>query len=86
MTEHEKTIESLLHEERVFNPPKELSEKAYVKSLEEYRKSTDAPSKIPKVSGLKRPKNSSPGSRSGTKCSNTASPTKYSSSGSSTES
>lgn len=37
MTEHEKTIESLLHEERVFNPPKELSEKAYVKSLEEYR-------------------------------------------------
>lgn len=37
MTEHEKTIESLMHEERVFYPPKELSESAYVKSLEEYK-------------------------------------------------
>lgn len=37
MSEHEKTIESLLDEKRVFYPPKELSEKAYIKSLEEYR-------------------------------------------------
>jgi acetyl-CoA synthetase len=37
MTEHEKTIESLLQEKRVFYPPKELSEKAYIKSMEEYR-------------------------------------------------
>lgn len=37
MSEHEKTIESLLNEKRVFYPPKELSDKAYIKSLEEYR-------------------------------------------------
>jgi acetyl-CoA synthetase len=33
----EKTITSMMAEERVFAPPKELSEKAYIKSIEEYR-------------------------------------------------
>lgn len=37
MSEHEKTIESLLEEKRVFHPPQALSEKAYIKSLDEYR-------------------------------------------------
>lgn len=37
MTEHEKTIESLLVEKRVFYPPEELSKQAYVKSLDEYK-------------------------------------------------
>lgn len=31
-------IESVMHENRVFNPPKKLSEHAYVKNLEEYQK------------------------------------------------
>jgi acetyl-CoA synthetase len=35
--EQEKTITSMMAEERVFAPPKELSEKAYIKSIEEYR-------------------------------------------------
>lgn len=33
----EKAIESLLEERRVIHPPKSLSEKAYIKSLDEYR-------------------------------------------------
>lgn len=37
MSEHDKTIESLLHEERVFYPSKEISDKAYIRSLEEYK-------------------------------------------------
>jgi acetyl-CoA synthetase len=32
----ENTIESLLEEKRIFNPPKEFSEEAYIKSLAEY--------------------------------------------------
>ncbi len=35
--EQDKTITSVMAEKRVFNPPKELSEKAYIKSLDEYR-------------------------------------------------
>jgi acetyl-CoA synthetase len=35
--EQEKTITSMMAEERVFAPPKELSERAYIKSIEEYR-------------------------------------------------
>src|SRR4030043_602674 len=31
-------INSMMSEERVFNPPKELSDQAYIKSLDEYRK------------------------------------------------
>ena len=34
----ENTIESLLEEKRIFNPPAEFSKKAYIKSFEEYRK------------------------------------------------
>jgi acetyl-CoA synthetase len=34
----ETTIESLLEEKRVFSPPPEFSKKAYIKSLDEYRK------------------------------------------------
>jgi len=33
----ENTIESLLKEKRIFNPPAEFSKKAYIKSLDEYR-------------------------------------------------
>jgi len=33
-----KTITSMMEEKRVFNPPKEISEKAYVKSLDEYKR------------------------------------------------
>jgi acetyl-CoA synthetase len=33
----ENTIESLLEEKRIFNPPAEFSKKAYIKSLAEYR-------------------------------------------------
>ena len=33
-----KEIDSMMHEERVFYPPKELSEKAYIKSMDEYEK------------------------------------------------
>ena len=33
----QKTLSSMMHEKRVFYPPKELSKKAYVKSLEEYK-------------------------------------------------
>lgn len=36
MEEH-KTITSMMDEKRVFNPPKELSEKAYIRNLIEYR-------------------------------------------------
>ncbi|MDD4876876.1 MAG: acetyl-coenzyme A synthetase N-terminal domain-containing protein, partial [Dehalococcoidales bacterium] len=36
--EEKKTITSMMDEKRVFNPPKELSEKAYIKSLDEYKK------------------------------------------------
>jgi acetyl-CoA synthetase len=43
----QKTLSSMMHEERVFYPPAELSKKAYVKSLEEYkeiyRRSLDDP-------------------------------------------
>ncbi|MEK9685680.1 MAG: acetate--CoA ligase [Methylophilaceae bacterium] len=35
-------IESVMHENRVFNPPKTLSENAYVKNLEEYQQLCDA--------------------------------------------
>ena len=35
-------IESVMHENRVFNPPKVLSENAYVKNLEEYQQLCDA--------------------------------------------
>ena len=34
-------IESVMHENRVFNPPKTLSENAYVKNLEEYQQLCD---------------------------------------------
>ena len=33
----ENTIESLLEEKRIFDPPSEFSKKAYIKSLEEYK-------------------------------------------------
>jgi len=36
--EGKKIITSMMEEKRVFNPPKELKEKAYIKSLEEYKK------------------------------------------------
>ena len=32
-----KTITSMMDERRVFNPPEEVSQKAYIKSLEEYK-------------------------------------------------
>ncbi len=35
--EESKTIISMMEENRVFNPPSELSEKAYIKSLDEYK-------------------------------------------------
>jgi len=35
-------IESVMHENRVFSPPKILSENAYVKNLEEYQQLCDA--------------------------------------------
>ena len=38
MAEDEKIITSMMAEKRVFPPPKELSEQAYIKSMEEYRK------------------------------------------------
>jgi len=34
----DKTIVSMMDEKRIFNPPKELAEKAYVKSFDEYKK------------------------------------------------
>src|SRR4030065_617098 len=34
----QKILSSMMHEERVFYPPEELSRKAYIKSLEEYKK------------------------------------------------
>src|SRR5512136_1123073 len=34
----QKTLSSMMHEKRVFYPPEELSTKAYIKSLEEYKK------------------------------------------------
>jgi acetyl-CoA synthetase len=34
----EKTITSMMEEKRVFNPPKEIRQKAYIKSLDEYKK------------------------------------------------
>jgi acetyl-CoA synthetase len=34
----ENTIESLLHEKRIFDPPIEFSEKAHIKSFDEYKK------------------------------------------------
>jgi acetyl-CoA synthetase len=33
----QKTLSSVMHEKRVFYPPEELSKKAYIKSLEEYK-------------------------------------------------
>jgi acetyl-CoA synthetase len=38
MSKDEKTITSMMEEKRVFYPPKELSQKAYIKSLDEYKK------------------------------------------------
>ena len=38
MPEESKTITSMLDERRVFPPPKEFSKKAYIKSLDEYKK------------------------------------------------
>ena len=35
-------IESVMHENRVFNPPKTLSENAYIRNLEEYQQLCDA--------------------------------------------
>lgn len=37
MTDEKKTIESLMQEQRVFYPPKNVSEIAYIKSLDQYR-------------------------------------------------
>ncbi|MFC2063456.1 AMP-binding protein, partial [Chloroflexota bacterium] len=37
MQDETKTIASVMKEKRVFNPPVELSKKAYIKSLDEYR-------------------------------------------------
>jgi acetyl-CoA synthetase len=45
----EKTIVSMMEEKRVFNPPKELSEKAYVKSFDEYKKLYERSVKTPEV-------------------------------------
>ncbi len=46
----EKIITSMMEEKRVFNPPKELSQSAYIKSFEEYKKiykkSIDDPQKF----------------------------------------
>lgn len=38
MREEPRAISSMMEETRVFRPPKEVSEKAYIKSLDEYRK------------------------------------------------
>ena len=46
------TIESVMHENRVFNPPKKLSEHAYVKNLEEYQQLCMAEAEIMKVIGV----------------------------------
>ena len=35
-------IESVMHENRVFNPPKKLSENAYIKNLKEYQQLCDS--------------------------------------------
>ncbi|MFH0903656.1 MAG: acetate--CoA ligase [Methanobacteriota archaeon] len=43
----ETTIESLLEEKRVFSPPQEFSKKAYIKSLDEYRKIYESSIKDP---------------------------------------
>jgi acetyl-CoA synthetase len=42
-----KTITSMMGEKRVFNPPKEFSEKAYIKSMDEYKKIYQASIKDP---------------------------------------
>jgi acetyl-CoA synthetase len=46
----EKTITSMMEEKRIFNPPKELSQNAYIKSFDEYKKiykkSIDDPQKF----------------------------------------
>ena len=46
----EKGMMSMMDEKRVFSPPRELSQKAYIKSLDEYRKlykeSIDNPDKF----------------------------------------
>ena len=34
----QETLSSMMHEKRVFYPPEELSKKAHIKSLEEYKK------------------------------------------------
>lgn len=45
-----KSITSMMEEKRVFNPPEEASKKAYIKSMDEYRKlykrSVDDPEKF----------------------------------------
>ncbi|MDD4857113.1 MAG: acetyl-coenzyme A synthetase N-terminal domain-containing protein, partial [Candidatus Krumholzibacteria bacterium] len=38
MAEQKKTITSMLDERRVFNPPKGFSQKAHIKSMDEYKK------------------------------------------------
>ncbi|MDP2840866.1 MAG: acetate--CoA ligase, partial [Candidatus Methanoperedens sp.] len=43
----ETTIESLLEEKRVFSPPQEFSKKAYIKSLDEYKKIYESSIKDP---------------------------------------
>jgi len=47
VAEQEKTIVSMMAEKRIFNPPKELSEKAYIKSFDEYKKMYDRSIKDP---------------------------------------
>ncbi len=63
----EKTITSMMAEKRVFSPPKELSEKAYIKSFAEYKKIYEKSVKNTRMpSGQKWP-NSLTGLRNGTK-------------------
>src|SRR4030043_1488179 len=38
MAKDKKLITSMMEEKRIFYPPKELSQKAYIKSLDEYKK------------------------------------------------
>ena len=45
--EQKKAITSMMHEERVFNPPPELSQGAHIKSLAEYKKIYDQSIKDP---------------------------------------
>jgi hypothetical protein len=66
----QKGIKVLMAEKRIFPPSKEFSERAHIKSLEEYEKLYKRSVEDPEASGLKWQKKTSPGLKNGIRSQN----------------